>query len=98
MSDEATTDEPVAAEPAPEMYGVPMTEGPGQLVLHPSVDTYVATIEAMKADGYVSAVDLCGVDYLTHGGRTLPEGVAPERFEIVVNLLAHTPPRRVSTA
>jgi len=32
-------------------------------------------------------VDLCGVDYLTHPGRHLPEGLDPERFEVVVNLL-----------
>jgi len=33
-------------------------------------------------------VDLTAVDFLTHPGRTLPEAIAPERFEIVVNLLS----------
>jgi NADH-quinone oxidoreductase subunit C len=28
------------------------------------------------------------VDYLTHPGRTLPEGVEAQRFELVVNLLS----------
>ena len=32
--------------------------------------------------------DLTAVDYLTHPGRSLPDGVAPERFEVVVNLLS----------
>jgi NADH-quinone oxidoreductase subunit C len=32
--------------------------------------------------------DLTATDYLTHSGRTLPEGIEPERFEIVVNLTA----------
>ena len=32
-------------------------------------------------------VDLTGVDYLEHLGRPLPEGIAAERFEVVVNLL-----------
>jgi NADH-quinone oxidoreductase subunit C len=81
------------AEPA-TLYGVVISDSPGQVVLHPSVEQYLPTIEAMKADGYVSVIDLCGVDYLTHGGRSLPEGVAPERFEIVVNMIAHTAPRR----
>ena len=32
-------------------------------------------------------VDLCGVDYLDFMGRSLPDGIAAERFEVVVNLL-----------
>ena len=32
--------------------------------------------------------DLTAVDYLTHPGRTLPEGIVGERFELVVNLLS----------
>lgn len=88
--------EPEAAAPAEPatVYDVPISEGAGQLVLHASVDQYLDTITAMKADGYVSVIDLCGVDYLTHGGRTLPAGVSPERFEVVVNLIAHHPVRR----
>ena len=39
--------------------------------------------------------DLCAVDYLTHPGRTLPDGVAPERFEVVANLLSLSQSRRV---
>ena len=78
----------------PELYGVPVSDSMGQLVLHPSIDTYVATVEAMRADGYVSVVDLCGVDYLTNAGRSLPGGVAPERFEVVVNMIGHNPARR----
>lgn len=97
MSDEATDEVEETAsepEPAPTMYGVPVTESAGQTVVHPSVETYVATVQAMKDDGYVSIVDLCGADYLTHAGRTLPADVQPERFEIVLNLIGHTPPRR----
>ena len=66
----------------------------GQLVLHPGVDNYLATVQALKDDGYLSVIDLCGVDYLTNDSRSLPASVAPERFEVVVNLIAHTPPRR----
>lgn len=80
-------------EPA-TMFGVPMSEFRGQLVLHPSVGEYLATIEAMKGEGFVSVIDLCGVDYLTNGTRTLPPGVQPERFEVVVNLISHEPLRR----
>ncbi len=39
--------------------------------------------------------DLTAVDYLTHPGRTLPDGVAPERFELVASLLSLSAARRV---
>jgi len=97
MSDEAADEveeTPPEPEPAPTMYGVPVTDSSGQMVVHPSVESYVETVQAMKDDGFVSVVDLCGADYLTHGGRSLPADVAPERFEVVVNMIAHTPPRR----
>lgn len=83
------------AETAPELYGAPLSEHRGQAVLHPSLDTYVSTIEALKADGFVSIVDLCAADYLTNGTRVLPAGIAPERFEVVVNLISHQPARRI---
>lgn len=98
MSDTEQAEETVeeeAAPEAPEMYGVPASEAFDQLVLHPSIETYLATIEALKADGFVSVIDLCGVDYLTNGTRSMPAGVAPERFEVAVNLISHVPPRRV---
>lgn len=96
MGDTEDEAEDAAPEPEPEptSYGVACSEASGQLVLHPSVEEYVATVTAMKDDGYVSVIDLCGADYLTHGGRSLPTGVDAERFEVVVNMIAHTPPRR----
>ena len=49
----------------------------------------------LVADGYAMCVDLTAVDYLTHPGRTLPEGVSAERFELVVNLLSLEQRRRL---
>lgn len=103
MSDQAKApadadDETVAevAEPEqPTMYSVLATESRDQLVLHPTIDEYVATVEALRLDGFVSVMDLCGVDYLTNGTRVLPDGITPERFEVVVNLVSYQPPRRV---
>jgi NADH-quinone oxidoreductase subunit C len=40
-------------------------------------------------------IDLCGVDYLTNPARVLPEGITPQRFELVVNMISHQPPRRI---
>jgi NADH-quinone oxidoreductase subunit C len=90
--DGATPDE---AAPAPTRHGVPLSVSHGQDVLHPSPDTYLEVVQALFDDGFLSAIDLTGVDYLTHPGRSLPAGVVPERFEVVVNLLSHTRRQRV---
>jgi NADH-quinone oxidoreductase subunit C len=66
----------------------------GQDVLHPSRDDYIATLTQLRDEGFESCMDVTAVDYL-HAERALPEGVAPERFEIVVNLLSRSQKRRV---
>jgi len=77
------------------LHGVPVTTAGGQQVLHPSRAQYLELMRALADDGYVMCIDLCGVDYLTHeGARPLPDGVEPERFEVVVNLLDLTAKRR----
>jgi NADH-quinone oxidoreductase subunit C len=67
----------------------------GQLVVHPDRARYVDVVRALQDDGYQMCVDLCGVDYLTHLRRSLPPGVVPERFEVVVNLLSFSDRRRI---
>jgi NADH-quinone oxidoreductase subunit C len=61
----------------------------------PSRATYKRMVAAFLDAGFELCADLCAVDYLTHPGRSLPEGVAPERFEIVVNLLSLSLRQRV---
>lgn len=65
------------------------------MVIHPTAQTYVNTVKALYADGFTMAVDLTAVDYLTNHTRVLPRGIAPERFEVVVNLLSHARRERV---
>ena len=79
------TDE--AAPPA-ERHGVPVVASCGVDVLFPPIDDYLRVVEALRDEGFALCVDVTAVDYLTHPGRPLPEGVAPERFEVVVNLLS----------
>ncbi len=76
-------------------YGVPVTWSHGQQVLHPSREQLLDVVRAVRADGYWMCTDVCGVDYLTHPGRTLPAGVEAERFEVVVGLLDTTARRRI---
>jgi len=60
----------------------------GETVRFVGRDAYRSTVAALREEGYELCVDVCGVDYLGHPGRDLPEGVTAERFEVVVNLLS----------
>ena len=61
----------------------------------PHRETYHQMVSAFRDAGFEMCADLCAADYLTHPGRTLPDGVAPERFEVVVNLLSLSVRQRV---
>ena len=66
-----------------------------QEVRHVPRDEYLATVKELADEGYVLCSDLTGVDYLEHMSRPLPDDVAPERFEVVVNLIDLRNRRRV---
>jgi NADH-quinone oxidoreductase subunit C len=68
---------------------------PPQEVVFPTREQYVAVVREYRQSGFEMCADLCAVDYLAHPGRRLPEGVDPERFEVVVNLLSLSQARRV---
>jgi NADH-quinone oxidoreductase subunit C len=57
-------------------------------VHHTHVGGYLELLAGLKDEGFDLCLDVTGVDYLTHPGRTLPEGTTAERFEVVVNLLS----------
>jgi len=104
MSKEPVVEEPAAEEPVveepvavgPTRYGVPVVEATGQTVLHPEVDQWLETVRALQADGFCMAIDVTAVDYSAHPGRIdLPEGVSPERFEVVASFIDHAGGRRV---
>jgi NADH-quinone oxidoreductase subunit C len=64
------------------------TDARGQEVLHVERERYIEVVMALRDKGFEMCADLCVVDYLKHLGRPLPEGVAAERFEVVVSLLS----------
>ena len=59
----------------------------GQPVVHVDHDGYLEKVTSLKEEGYAFLSDLTAVDYLLAFDRPLPDGVNPERFEVVVNLL-----------
>lgn len=88
------TDEQVASTeaPAPEpetLHGAPVTRHNGQRVAYVGRGDLVALVRTLRDEGWVMCLDVCGVDYLTNPTRVLPEGVEPERFEVVVTLISH---------
>jgi NADH-quinone oxidoreductase subunit C len=86
--DEGATTE-AAADGAPGvLHGCPVTEVHGDRTVHADRSRYLALMEALYRDAFEMCIGVSGVDYLTHPGRDLPPGVAPERFEVVVELLS----------
>lgn len=70
------------------VHGCPVVDSHGQKVLLVDRTELLRVVRALADDGFDMCIDLTGVDYLGMPGRTLPAGVAPERFEVVVNLLS----------
>ena len=78
------------------LAGVPTSAGVGvDQIAFPDRSSYRSTIAGLKDAAFEMVTDLCCVDYLGHPGRTLPDGVAAERFEVVVTLLSLSAKRRV---
>jgi NADH-quinone oxidoreductase subunit C len=80
----------------PQLHGAPVVQAHGATVVHTNRDGYISLMRALRdEDGYDLIVGVTGVDYLTHPGRDLPDGITPERFEVVVELLSLGQRRRV---
>jgi NADH-quinone oxidoreductase subunit C len=70
------------------LHDCPVGDSRGQAVVFVPRDRYMSVMKKLVDDGFTMCMDLTAVDYLTHPGRTLPDGVAAERFEVVLNLLS----------
>ncbi len=84
-ADEPDLSEVEAAEPL-SVHGLPAVEVRGTTVVHTDVARYLGLLEALHAEGFSFCADLCAVDHLPNGGRTLPDGIEPQRFEVVVTV------------
>lgn len=96
MSEVAAEGELPEETPPPEMlHSALVGWSHGQQVIHPSRGSYLSVVGALYDEGFNLCSDLCAVDYLTHMTRSLPEGVQPERLEVVVNLVSLSQHRRL---
>jgi NADH-quinone oxidoreductase subunit C len=95
VSDVAPTATPVATASAvlPEVPRLP--DRLVDQLAFPGRDTYKRMVASFREAGFELCSDVCAVDYLTHPGRALPDGITPERFEVVVNLLSLSKRQRV---
>ena len=94
---DAPADE-VDAAPEPELvHGAPVTTRGGERVLHPRREELPALVRTLRdEDDFAMCLDVTGVDYAAYDPpRDLPEGVEPERFEVVVTLISHARRERV---
>jgi NADH/F420H2 dehydrogenase subunit C len=99
VADDTTpVDDAPVDEPAVELvHGVPVVADGGERVLHPSPEQLVDLVRTLRDDdGFNMCLDVTAVDYLTYEApRPLPDGIEPERFEVVVTLISHTARERV---
>ena len=84
-------DRPDPAPSGPEpICGAPVTVALGETTVHPNRDELVGVVRSLRDDGWLMCLDVTAVDHLANAAiRTLPEGVEPERFEVVVVLISH---------
>lgn len=86
-------------EPTPEperLHGALVVRSLGDTVLHCDRTELVSLVTTLRGEGYWQCIDLCGVDYSSHPGRSgLPASISAERFEVVVSLLNHSTATRL---
>ncbi|MGK2929956.1 MAG: NADH-quinone oxidoreductase subunit C [Acidimicrobiales bacterium] len=94
--DEEPVVDDTTAEPE-RLYDELVTYSRGQQVIHADRARLAEIVERLRdEEGFNVCIDVTAVDYLTYGSpRHLPDGIGPERFEVVVNLLSHESRSRI---
>jgi NADH-quinone oxidoreductase subunit C len=95
QAETTSPDDEAAAENDASLHGCPVSETFGQRAVHTDRARYLALMEALYRDGFEACIGVTAVDYLTHPGRALPADIAPERFEVVVELLSLSAKQRL---
>jgi NADH-quinone oxidoreductase subunit C len=101
---EANGDEPVAAPIADEVAAAIVERFPGSVAVESHGQPVVYVDRSVMADlatmlrdeeQFTMLIDTAAVDHLLDGARVQVPGIAPERFEVVVNFLSHARNRRI---
>jgi NADH:ubiquinone oxidoreductase subunit C len=86
----------VGAAVAERFPGTVFVDSHGQAVVHVARESWHAVAAFLRDDErFTQCMDVTAVDHLVDEARFLPDGVAPERFEVVANFLSHPRNRRI---
>jgi len=105
-SEQAEPEAPAVPPPSDEVAaailerfdGARFVESHGQPVVYLDRSQWRDVAEFLRDEQqFTMCVDITAVDFLTAVNRAVPEGVEPERFEVVANFLSHARNRRVRT-
>jgi NADH/F420H2 dehydrogenase subunit C len=62
----------------------------GETTVHVSRDSLVELVRSLRDEGWLMCLDVTAVDHLANAQRVRPpDGINPERFEVVVLLINH---------
>lgn len=96
VADDEVPGDDVAVAALEQFDDVVFHDSRGQAVLYATPERWVELVRWLRDEqGFESLLDLCGVDHLLNARRPVPAGVAPQRFEVVVNLLSRSRQRRL---
>ena len=86
----------VAAAVVEQFPGTVFVDSHGQAVVHVARESWHDVAAFLRdQERFTQCMDVTAVDHLVDEARFLPEGVAPERFEVVANYLSHPRNRRI---
>lgn len=92
----AVPSDEVAAAVVERFAGSVFQESHGQSVVYVDAARFAEVATFLRDDQrFTMCVDICAVDHSADAVRHIPDGVAPERFEVVANFLSHARNRRI---
>jgi NADH-quinone oxidoreductase subunit C len=86
----------IAAAVVDRFPGTVFHESHGQPVVYVARESWLDLARYLRDEQqFTQCLDVTVVDHLIDAARTVPEGVTPERFEVVANFLSHPRNRRL---
>jgi NADH-quinone oxidoreductase subunit C len=92
----APVDDDIAAAVVERFPGTVFHESHTQPVVYVAVESWLDVARFLRDEQqFTQCLDVTAVDHLVDAARTVPDGVVPERFEVVANFLSHPRNRRM---
>jgi NADH-quinone oxidoreductase subunit C len=91
-------DDEVAAAVIERFPGTVFHDSHGQPVVYVDRESWHDVGQFLRDEQqFTQCLDVTAVDHLIDAARAVPDGVTPERFEVVANFLSHPRNRRIRT-